>query len=47
MNNSHSRTHYRTVYGSNQKRLETGTAVGIALVLLVLAAFFLFLMYMQ
>ena len=38
MNNSQSRTHYRTVYASNQKRLETGTAIGIALVLLVLAA---------
>ncbi|MGD6979914.1 hypothetical protein [Citricoccus sp. CH26A] len=47
MNNSQSRTHYRTVYGSNPKRLEAGTAVGIALVLLVLAAFFVFLMFMQ
>ena len=47
MNDSRHRTHYRTVYASNHRRLDTGTAIGLALVLVALVAFFLFLMFMQ
>lgn len=46
MNDSRNRTHYRTVYASTNKRFDTGTVVGLALVLLVLVAFFMFLMIM-
>ena len=47
MNDSHNRTHYRTVYASTNKRFDTGTIVGLVLVLLALVAFFMFLMFMQ
>ena len=47
MNTSHGRTHYRTVYASNHKRLDVGTVIGLAVVLCALVAFFLFLVFMQ